>query len=67
MGTTKSPGPRFKWARGKNQKIFPWEKTIQVLQYEQIRGELSNWSQPFVKAWRHMISWFVEERIANFV
>lgn len=41
--------------------------SIQVLQYKEIRGELSNWSQPLVKAWRHMKAWLIEERIADFV
>lgn len=41
--------------------------SIQVLQYMEIRGELSNWSQPLVKAWRHMKAWLIEERIADFV
>lgn len=66
MGTTKSPGPNFKWERGRSQKIFHMEEDTQSKSKE-IRGELSNWSQPLVKAWRHMKAWLIEERIADFV
>lgn len=33
MGTSKSPGPRFKWARGRNPKIFHMEEDTQSKSY----------------------------------